>query len=834
MDYSGNFVIVEDSFSSTFDVSRKPNPEIGLSLSSLSFLDSNPVLNLHNDEDRNNLGKNHHNSNNSYLMTMLLLFYNFLYSSVVFLCPCSIIWRFKFVRQIFRKRRKKGQFSSNIATKPDRNIDGDPRSVYRKNFRGRKSFNDYSYCELDPSSFRHSRKRTVNSTKFFYPLLKQKISTANNNFFVRRTNSDDCLCRYFASDVKNDEFLDSLKVVSSNFGSYWEHTPYELLDTCSTSALTENSPFSDIYSLNPACLRRDPLQQHHRYGRIYSRTPYVFPTSIDEDIMPAEANLGYLSYTNGQRGSLPNSGSHLPSPTSSRFVNFFARPFRNNPLKRTKSVSKLERIKRSALDKESWSFNKPSTCPPTTSTNFMPCRQAPSPAECRPQQLFNNGSSWTTKNRARPSPSNIRNTRSHESLLTYSTSTTHAIDLSNRDCTVTPLHSSLLGSAHCFQIKTGTGATKYYACRTAMERNRWMENLIFKATTRPDHDQVVRQERSLKIWIFAAKGLQCKKRYYCEMYLDKNLYCRTTSKLKMNDECFWGEQFEITHLPKVETFSINLYKENDRKKRKEYKTNLIGVVQIPVSYLVVRHPIEKWYTVISNTEKSSKIDSSPSLRVKARYQVVTIMPLRNYDGLVQFIKNNYLLLCSAVEHVTSVKSKEDIATCLVHILHKLRLSKEFLCDLVVSEVKSLDNYHLMFRGNSLATKAMEAYMKLVGEQYLHDTLAEFVQSVVEYEEDCEVDTCKVSNYAYLIRQRENLFQLVQSAWGKIVNSSYYFPTELRIVFCELRNRLSLCHRTDLADYLISSNIFLRFLCPAILSPSLFDLIQGSIFLTNLN
>lgn len=74
------------------------------------------------------------------------------------------------------------------------------------------------------------------------------------------------------------------------------------------------------------------------------------------------------------------------------------------------------------------------------------------------------------------------------------------------------------------------------------------------------------------------------------------------------------------------------------------------------------------------------------------------------------------------------------------MLHKQKLANDFLCELVMSEVDSLgelrsseypfqvlrlnsrvsclDNDHLMFRGNSLATKAMEAYMKLIADEYL--------------------------------------------------------------------------------------------------------------------
>ena len=49
-----------------------------------------------------------------------------------------------------------------------------------------------------------------------------------------------------------------------------------------------------------------------------------------------------------------------------------------------------------------------------------------------------------------------------------------------------------------------------------------------------------------------------------------------------------------------------------------------------------------------------------------------------------------------------------------------------------------ENNNLMFRGNSLATKAMEAYQKLVADQYLQDTLGEFINALIDSDDDCEV------------------------------------------------------------------------------------------------
>ncbi|XP_070602787.1 ras GTPase-activating protein nGAP isoform X2 [Erythrolamprus reginae] len=511
-------------------------------------------------------------------------------------------------------------------------------------------------------------------------------------------------------------------------------------------------------------------------GRCLRRTVSVPSEGQFPDYPPEGATkLGIPPETSPRRRSI--SGTSNPTDTSNtspfRVPGFFSKRLRGS-IKRTKSQSKLDR-----------------------NTSFR--RQ-------------------TIEGRA-TGLSKLKQSFSHESLLSPG-GPIETLNLGSDDKVfVMPLHSSIIGRDFCFEISCST-CTKCFGCNSASERDIWMENI--RRSLQPNKDNCRRDENMLHLWIIEAKGLAPKKKYFCEICLDEILVARTTSKSKA-DNIFWGEQFEFSGLPATYHITVHIYKDTEKKK-KNYKNNYIGLISIPIATVTGRQFVEKWYTISTPTVSKGK-SGVPSIRIKSRYQTIIVLPMEKYKEFAEFVTNNYTELCSVLEPAISVRNKEEMACAMVHILQSTGRAKDFLTDLVMSEVDRCGEHdELIFRENTLATKSIEEYLKLVGQKYLQDALGEFIKALYESDENCEVDPSK-SPPNELAAHQANLKMCCELAFCKIVNTYSVFPRELKEVFASWKQQCLKRGKQDISERLISASLFLRFLCPAIMSPSLFHLMQ---------
>ncbi|XP_052223536.1 disabled homolog 2-interacting protein-like isoform X5 [Dreissena polymorpha] len=566
--------------------------------------------------------------------------------------------------------------------------------------------------------------------------------------------------------------------------------------------------------------------------RMSISTPVKHDTSYEKLVGDKEGRRGSVPAVPPVVNEVTMETPETPHRAPSRFTNFLR--FKSN-LKRTKSAHKLDRKRNEVTSPESENNTFVGTLKRTMSLGRLSRKRLRSKSSDLDNGKLHEHQHLQPCTCVTPTPeakstwsvisSRLKNSQSHESLLTSHVTPLHSIDLTGSDMEIRPLHSSILSQEHCLQVSTMHGR-KFISCRTAEEREKWM--LSLRKTANPQQENTRRCESSLKVWVQEAKNVPSKRRYFCEVLLDKTLYARTSIKT-MGDMLFWGEQFEFNNLPAVEYLVVNLYREGDQKKKKKEFNTLVGYTKIPITDVSNnRQYVERWFNTSSGTVgkggKENKTDL-PLIRLKVRHQNVEILPVRLYSDLSQYIGDNYIVLCEQLEPIVNIRDKEELATTLIKVMQKLEKATDFLREVVMSEVLRLDNSHLTFRGNSLATKSMEAYMKIVGEKYLSDTLGEFVRNIIHSEDDCEVDPTRVAMPHFLQRQQTNLRMYCDMAWTKIITSSSFFPSELRNVFTCFRHRCVEENKGDLSENLISGSIFLRFLCPAILSPSLFHLTQ---------
>jgi len=95
--------------------------------------------------------------------------------------------------------------------------------------------------------------------------------------------------------------------------------------------------------------------------------------------------------------------------------------------------------------------------------------------------------------------------------------------------------------------------------------------------------------------------------------------------------------------------------------------------------------------------------------------------------------------------------------------------------LVGSEIMLTDNVNVMFRANSIATKAIDQYMKVVGMEYLDRTIGDTIRTICDSKYSCEVDPTRVAKGEDMSQNWSRLIGFVGLIWTQISKSANDIP-----------------------------------------------------------
>ena len=376
--------------------------------------------------------------------------------------------------------------------------------------------------------------------------------------------------------------------------------------------------------------------------------------------------------------------------------------------------------------------------------------------------------------------------------------------------------------------------------------------------------------------------------YCAEVMLDGETRARTAFKTDTSNP-FWREDYEFLDLPPVLSSALVVLKTRNMEQRDwtlvSYSTfdydqgevnalsaggdieispmdSVYGTVDLRLSDVERGKDTERWWPICNERE-----EVVGEMLMKLRLEESVVLLSQDYQQLSEMLSSfsNGLTQQMAAALPSDLRR---LAETLVNIFQVSAQAGDWIMSLVEDEIDGLhrdtpvsrfrfsrriashDSYdagverelllrdlgrtatveaNLLFRGNSLLTKALDLHMRRLGKEYLEETLSERIRDIDESDPDCEVDPNRVQHPDDLQRNRRNLIALTEAIWKSIYASASRCPPELRAIFRHIRA----CADDRFGDFLrtvtyssVSGFLFLRFFCPAVLNPKLFGLLKG--------
>jgi hypothetical protein len=370
--------------------------------------------------------------------------------------------------------------------------------------------------------------------------------------------------------------------------------------------------------------------------------------------------------------------------------------------------------------------------------------------------------------------------------------------------------------------------------------------------------------------------------YFAEVILDGEVRSRTTTKTGTKSP-FWREDCEFSDMPhtmpylsvvlkrvdgNLESLSHQLQASLGLAKTGNLHEATCGAVDIPLDQLDKGKDHEQWLQIMDDKQQSIG-----SMFIKISHDEHVVLLQKEYEPLSDVLHRFTKGLTAVIAGLLPGQLRR-LSELFLNIFQVSGSAGEWLMALVEDEIDGIGNQasigkyrfnsrlrsnesmessaattttdremivrdmskslageaNLLFRGNSLLTQSLEFHMRRLGKEYIEEVLRDKIFEINELNPDCEVDPSKLPHVPSTeIDQRWNsLIGITTDIWQCIVKSVTRLPPELRHILKFIRA----VAEDRYGDFLrsvaytsVSGFLFLRFICPAILSPKLFGLLR---------
>eukprot|EP01119_Soliformovum_irregulare_P012704 TRINITY_DN3312_c0_g1_i3.p1 TRINITY_DN3312_c0_g1~~TRINITY_DN3312_c0_g1_i3.p1 ORF type:complete len:625 (-),score=195.46 TRINITY_DN3312_c0_g1_i3:751-2577(-) len=217
----------------------------------------------------------------------------------------------------------------------------------------------------------------------------------------------------------------------------------------------------------------------------------------------------------------------------------------------------------------------------------------------------------------------------------------------------------------------------------------------------------------------------------------------------------------------------------------------------------------------------------PVVRVQSNQQIIAVKfnpkvvhwldyPAKS-EALLELLMMPDMMLCNAIIDSATTKQLDDLVKPLLHLFESRNRTAHLFQFVIDKEVQKTKTDATLFRSNSLTSRMMTFYTSMGGIPYLSSILRTYISDIVKNNENLEVDPNKTLEGQDPDKNLQKLQEISQQFLDTMLDSLDAIPLQFRELCLFLTQSISRKFPEDPLSG-VRNFIFLRYICPAILSP----------------